>query len=196
MRKIGITGGVGTGKSTILQYMQKKYDAKIIYADEVAHLLEAKGQPCYNKLVELLGKDILLDDGEINKKEMASRIFSDSGLLDRVNAIIHPMVNSYIFGCIEKYEHEGVKLFVLEAALLIENGYKNILDEIWYICTDDEVRRKRLKETRGYSDSKIDSIFKGQMNAGEYAANCDSVIYNNGDVNEAFAAIDKLLGEF
>ena len=194
---IGITGGVGAGKSTILGYISDNYSARIIYSDNVANDIKKKGYPAYEPVVSLLGKEILDADGEIDKKKMAERIFSDSALLEKVNNILHPAVNTYIINIIDdermKNEHDFV---FVEAALLIENGYKEIADELWYVYADENIRRQRLKSSRGYSDGKITAIFAGQLSDDEFRRECDFVIDNSKREEDSFKQIDNKLGEW
>jgi len=164
MRIIGITGGVGAGKSEILSFIRKNYPSEIYLADEVAHKIKEKGQPCYEQLVDLLGRDVLKEDGEIDKAKMAAIIFADERILQRVNEIVHPGVREYILARIkEAEEKKNVELFFIEAALLIEAGYETMVDELWYIHADKDVRRKRLQENRGYSSEKIEQIMNCQL---------------------------------
>ncbi len=194
---IGITGGVGAGKSTLLKYMISSYNAMVIYSDDVANEIKKKGYPAYYELVELLGKDILDGNDEIDKTRMAQAIFGDKSLLEKVNNILHPAVNAYIINIIDEQRREGKKDFVfVEAALLIENGYRDIVDELWYVFADEQSRRQRLKASRGYTDEKIDNIFKSQMRDEQFRENCDFVIDNSGSTEEAIIQIDNKLGEW
>ena len=104
MRVIGITGGVGSGKSALLHYIAQNYNCKIILADEVAHRVKEPGQPCYEKLVELMSSDILNADGTIHKGRMAAKIFESEELLGKVNKIIHPAVKEAILRAVS-YTH-------------------------------------------------------------------------------------------
>ncbi len=195
MRTIGLTGGVGAGKSLIINYLKDKYGAKVILADEVAHKLEEPGQPCYNRLVEVFGSGILDSQGYIDKKAFAKLIFSDNKNLEKVNGIIHPAVKAYILDEIEASKTAGVKLFFLEAALLIEEGYGDILDDIWYIYASEETRRERLKSSRGYDDLKIDSIFAGQLSDKQFREACKIIIDNEQDFSFTSKYIDGVIGE-
>ncbi|MCR5602419.1 MAG: dephospho-CoA kinase [Lachnospiraceae bacterium] len=196
MKIIGITGGVGAGKSTVLDIIKDNCNCFIIIADEAAHEVERKGRKCYVELVELLGRDILGTDGEIDKKAMAARIFDKDNkkLLQQVNEIVHPRVKEYILGLIEEHRIKGdVDWLFIEAALLIEDGYKEICDELWYIYADEEVRAARLKASRGYSDEKIRDIMKSQNDDAVFRANCDHVIENNGDLEITKRRIGELI---
>ena len=153
MKLIGITGGVGAGKSAILSYLQENYNCRVELADLIAHKVKEPGQPCYDALIELLGQDVLNDDGTINKGRMADIIFSDDEKLAAVNALIHPAVKQYFLAEVEKEREIGkIDYFFLEAALLIEDGYEKIMDELWYIYATEEVRMRRLMTSRGYSE--------------------------------------------
>lgn len=149
---IGITGGIGAGKSEILSYIRKHYKCEIYLADEVAHEVKRPGTECYRALVDLLGKEIINPDGQIDKARMAEKIFADASLLEKVNQLIHPAVKVYLLEHLEKARAAGeVELFFVEAALLIECGYGELVDEMWYIYADEQVRRERLKKAPRHS---------------------------------------------
>ena len=196
MKVIGITGGVGSGKSLILNYIKDHYNCEIIMADDLAKDLCKKGELCYKPLVKLLGKDVLGTDEEIDRSVMAQKIFSDDSLRTGVNNIIHPGVKKFILKRIAYLRRKKTRNFLfIEAALLIEDGYKDIVDELWYIYTDKAVRRERLKESRGYSDEKIDSIMASQLSEEEFRLNSDFEIDNSGDSEVSFSKIRERLGE-
>lgn len=197
MRFIGITGGVGAGKSELLAYIKRHYLCEIYLADEVAHLVKAKGTPCYRRLTELLGEDILRADGEIDKRAMAERIFGDGELLERVNGIIHPAVREYLLQRLEAARsNPKVELFFVEAALLIEAGYKGLADELWYVHAGEAIRRRRLEESRQYSPEKIMRIMENQLSEEQFREHCDFVIDNSGRLEDSFRQIDKKLEDF
>lgn len=191
---IGITGGIGAGKSEILKYIKEHYKCEIYLADEVAHLVKEPGTACYARLVELLGEDVLASDGHIDKNAMAGKIFVNPQLLNRVNQIIHPAVKEYLLGRLNKARAEAkVELFFVEAALLIEAGYKPLVDEMWYIYATEDVRRKRLKEARGYTEEKIEGIIRNQLSEEYFRKECDFVIDNSGELTDSYRQIDKKL---
>ena len=196
MMTIGITGGVGAGKSQVLTYIEENYNCKVIRADEVAHLLEEPGHKCYERIVAFLGTDILQEDKTIDKRKMAAAIFTDEKKLIAINEILHPEVKTYILEQIqqENEKQENDFLFV-EAALLIEEHYDEILDEIWYIHADTEVRSKRLMESRQYSAEKIADIMGKQLSEEEFRKHCSVVIVNNGDLTVTYKQIDAIMGE-
>ena len=194
---IGITGGVGAGKSAVLSYIEENYNARVIYSDNVANDIKKKGYPAYDELLSLLGDGILDDAGEIDKKKMAAAIFGNEKLLSSVNNILHPAVNTFIINIIDnEREKKELDFVFVEAALLIENGYKNFVDELWYVYADEATRRKRLKESRHYSDDKIDKIFGSQLDDKTFRENADFVIDNSGTLEEATMQIDNKIGEW
>lgn len=195
MKIIGITGGVGAGKSALLSYIEEHYSCRVILADQAAHQVEQPGEVCYDELVALLGSDICDEQGYIVKSKMADRIFGNSTLLKKVNALIHPAVKKYILKEIaaEKKKAE-IDYFFIEAALLIEERYDLICDELWYIHADEEVRRKRLRDSRGYTDEKIDAIMEKQLSREEFERHCVVVIDNSSTLEAAIEQIDAALG--
>lgn len=190
MRLIGITGGVGAGKSTILEYIQAHYFCRVYLADQVAHAVKEPGQPCHEALTALLGSDILEDDGRIHRGKMAEKIFRSPVLLEQVNAIIHPAVRAFLLKEVEKVRQEGqTELFFIEAALLIECGYREIVDEMWYVYAREDVRRERLLRSRGYSEEKIEQIMGSQLTEEAFRAGSDFVIDNSGAPEISFRQI-------
>ena len=196
MKVIGITGGVGSGKSLILNFLKDNYNCEIIMADDLAKDLCKRGELCYKPLVKLLGKEALGPDKEIDKGVMSKMIFENDDIRTKVNGIIHPGVKKFILKRIAYLRRKKTRDFLfIEAALLIEDGYKDIVDELWYIYTDEAVRRERLKSSRGYSDQKIDDIMASQLSEEEFRSNCDFEIDNSGDSEVSFSKIRERLGE-
>ena len=196
MKTIGITGGVGAGKSLVLNYLQNHYNARVYLADDIANDLKLPGQSCYDKIIELLGRNIIDSEGLIDKNKMAEKIFSHKELLDEVNRIIHPAVKEYVLSQIELERKKGeIDYFILEAALLIEEGYDRIVDELWYIHADMSVRSQRLKETRNYTRDKIDHIMASQLSETEFRKHCKVIINNNSDEEALYSQIDHILEE-
>ncbi|MDO4291654.1 MAG: dephospho-CoA kinase [Eubacteriales bacterium] len=196
MKTIGITGGVGAGKSRILSYLEKNCNCRILLADEAAHRVREAGQPAYERLVGILGRDVLGEDGQIDRGRMAAKIFLDKKMLGQVNAVIHPAVREYILGEIGKERQSGKRdAFFLEAALLIEEGYGQLLDELWYIYADEKTRRSRLMQSRGYDDARISGIFASQLPEAEFRRHCKVVIDNSGSLGDTYKQIDEILRE-
>lgn len=195
MKFIGITGGVGAGKSAILDYLKNKPDTKVMLADEIAHELMVPGTQCYDRLKAEFGtEDIYQKDGFFDRIKLAQVIFSDDEKRKKLNGIVHPAVRKYVIGQVAYERKEGkIKLLVLEAALLIEEHYDEICDELWYIYTSEENRRIRLKKQRNYSDEKISEIFNSQLTDEKFRKACRVVIDNNGTIEAAAAQIEAAL---
>ena len=137
---LGITGGVGAGKSSVLAILEKEYNAKLILADEVGRELMQPGEANYVNIVNAFGKEILNPDGTIDRKILGRIVFDQPEKLQKLNAIVHPAVNEKIREEMQKAQEEGKELFILEAALLTEPVYREMLDEIWYIHVPQEIR--------------------------------------------------------
>lgn len=196
MKVIGITGGVGAGKTTVIDIIADKCKCRVIIADVLAKDIQKPGNECYDSIVALLGDDIL-ENGKgslINNKKMADKIFAEKELLKSVNEIIHPAVKKYILDTIA-YEKESnsIDYLFIEAALLIEDGYNEICDELWYIYADEDIRIKRLMENRGYSEEKSKSIINKQLSDEVFRKYCTRVIDNSGDMDKTVNDIDLAL---
>ena len=193
---IGITGGVGAGKSEILNHILTKEGARVMLADEIAHELMEPGQEAYLEICKVFAdEDIFMKDNPaFDRGKLAQVIFSDDNKRKKLNAIVHPAVKNYVRKQYQLEKERGtIQVLVLEAALLIEGHFDEICDELWYIYTSEENRRARLKASRGYSDEKIDGIFKSQLQEEEFRKATQVVIDNNNTVEETFRQIDNAL---
>lgn len=194
MKVIGVTGGIGSGKSALLKVIEEEYDCMVLRADDIAHFLKEPGQCCYEPLIKLLGAEILGANGIINKRKMSDKIFGNKALLEQVNAIVHPAVKNYICENIQKErEKKQLEYIFVEAALFIEAGYRNIVDTLWYVYAREEVRIKRLQEGRGYSVEKIQSIMNKQLPEDMFRKYCDVVIDNSEDIENSMEQVRKEL---
>ncbi len=194
MKIIGITGGVGAGKSEVLKLIRDNYNCIIVLADDIGNQIKEPGEPCFEPLIELMGEEILGEDGRIDKGKMAGKIFADENILTRVNEIIHPAVITRIKDMAASALEEGsVDYFFIEAALLIENGFNDFVDEMWYIYAREEVRRARLKASRGYSEEKIDNIMASQLTEEEFRKGSDVVIDNSDELDNTLRQIREHL---
>ncbi len=195
MKFVGITGGVGAGKTEILKFLAEQEKIEVMLADEIAHELMEPDGACYEKLKELFAGDAVFGaDGKIERNRMAEVIFSDAAKREKLNDIVHPAVKTYVMERVKKErEKKELRVLVLEAALLIEEGYDSICDELWYIYTTEENREKRLMQNRGYSKEKVAQIFKSQLTEETYRKYCRVVIDNNGAKEDAVRQVAELL---
>lgn len=179
MKVLGITGGVGCGKSEVLHYLQKVFHAYVCQMDEVAKHEQKSGTSCFKKILECFGKDLIKADGEIDREKLGRIVFADREKLDELNRIVHPEVMRRVREEIARKKEEGTELFVVESALLPDIGYE-LCDELWYIYTDESVRRERLKKSRGYTDEKITDMMLSQADESGFRKACTVIIDNSG----------------
>lgn len=190
MKVLGITGGVGSGKSEVLNYLREAYGAVVCQMDETAKRLQEKGTGCFRKIAEAFGSEIIGADGELDRKKLGARVFSDPEQLRLLNSIVHPEVLRSVSADIRKHTEEGTPLYVVEAALLPDVGGE-LCDEIWYIYASEEVRRERLKASRHYSDEKITDMIASQPSEETFRRACTAVIDNSG----TFENTERQIGE-
>lgn len=194
IKVIGITGGIGSGKSTVLDLLQTHFNAFIIKADDVAKELMQPGYEGYKQVVEFFGEEVLAADKTIDRPHLSQIVFCNANKRIVLNSIIHPLVKKRVMEQIGALKAGGRYDYIfLEAALLIEDHYQVICDEFWYIYVPEALRRERLKESRGYSDEKIDSILKSQLTEEEFKNACSQVIDNGKDLDFTLAQLEKLL---
>ena len=159
---LGITGGVGAGKSRVLKHLEEEYGAFVLEADRLAKELMEPGGELFHSVVSAFGEEILTE-GAIDREYLAKLIFMDGEKRRLLNGIVPPGVKAYIRRDIEEKRSCGkVKLYVIEAALLLQDGYDAICDEIWYIYADPRVRTDRIMESRGYSRKRCEAMLKSQ----------------------------------
>ena len=194
MRSIGITGGIGAGKSTILDYLRERYQAVIVQADLIGHEVMEPGASCYQAVIKLLGQEVVGADGRIDRKTAGRLVFQDESLRLAMNRLIHPAVEQRIRTLMEAEQKKGCRLFVVEAALLLEAGLDRFCDEVWVVMADKKNRICRLMADRGYSREKCLQIMASQEPDSFYLERADVVIDNSRDPDYAFSQIDQLPG--
>ncbi len=199
MKVIGLTGGIGSGKSFVAKIASYFFPVLHINTDEMARQQMMKGQISYNRVVEEFSKysdELLREDGEINRPVLAKIVFNDAGLLNKLNSITHPAVIEGIKEIIREEsgcgEYEAV---MIESALVFESGIDRICDEVWFVHAPVSTRIRRLKETRGYSDEKISSVLDDQLAEEEFIKRSDRVIENDDGtgVEEMFTVLSDML---
>jgi dephospho-CoA kinase len=194
MKVIGITGGIGSGKSLVAKILVEKYGAYFLNTDRIAKEQMEVGGVSYHGVVEYFGKEILEQDGSINRKKLAEIVFHDKDKLKQLNALTHPQVLKEVLEELSSLRKEGkVPYVIIETALMIEAGFDYICDEVWYVYTPEEIRRERLKKERNYSDQKIDRIFEFQSKPEEFRKRFPKVIENVGDLKSLEQQVDQLL---
>ena len=191
MKIIGITGGGGAGKSTVLDHLEKQYNACVLQADKIGHLVMEPGGICYGQVIALFGKQIIKNDKTIDRKMVSDVVFAHEEMRQKLDDIIHPAVKSYILDKIEEQKKAGCTLMIVEAALLLEDHYDAFCDKVWYIHTDQEIRIERLMSSRGYTREKAENIIARQATEGFFREHADYIIQNNGDLDETWRKIEE-----
>lgn len=181
MRIIGITGGIGSGKSVVLRLLGEEFGAYIVEADRLAHRLMEPGEIAYKRIIQEFGVDILDKNKNIDRVKLGSIVFNNEEKLNILNNIVHPAVKQTIIDMIEEQKKCNTKFFVIEAALLIQDGYKNICDEIWYIYCNKDLRISRLMEYRGYTRDRAESVIASQEPDEYFRTNSDKIVNNESD---------------
>ena len=195
MKTIGVTGGVGCGKSLVLEYLEQQYHAVILRTDDAARGLTEPGGACYEGMIGLFGKECLQPDGSLNRQKIADRTFSDPELLQKLNDMVHPATWDLVQDEMRAAEARGTKLMFVESALIAGPKGKETFDELWYVYAVEAVRRERLKRDRGYTDEKTDAIMASQVPEEEFRKYCSVVIDNSGSFEDTKRQIDRLLEE-
>ena len=193
MKVIGITGGVGTGKSIVTKILEEHYGAHTIGTDQVAHTLMEKGQISYNLIRQYFGDEILDHDGNIDRGKLGFIVYRDENERLKLNSFTHPYVMEEVKNIIETKRKENYKYVCVETALPVEAGLKDFCDKIWFIYSSDEIRAKRLKESRNYSDEKIKDIMSKQLSKEEYEKYSTDVIINENSRSQIISQIDDIL---
>lgn len=186
---IGITGGVGAGKSTVLRFLKERYGARVILADSVAHDLMEPGSEGLKKIVEALGDNFLSEDGAVDKKALSDLLFRDRNALETVNRIIHPMV----WEAMKREALEAPERLVVIEAAVFDTAPEDFFDGLWYIYAGQETRIRRLMENRGYTREKCESIIAKQDTEDGYRNRCGRVIDNDGSGEEMKRQLEEIL---
>ena len=191
MKVIGLTGGIGSGKSTVSQYLQE-LGAVVLDADEVGHEAYKPNTETWREVVAAFGEQILTTDGEIDRRRLGGIVFSDPGALARLNQIMHPRMYDMMKARIEEYRQQGVEVVVLEAAVLLEAGWTPLVDEVWVTVASVPVVVKRAKERTGLPEEQILARIRSQLSSEERAKQASVVINNDGNLDELKTKVKEL----
>jgi dephospho-CoA kinase len=161
MQKLGITGGIASGKSAVAA-MLRELGFDVLDADRLAHRLTEPGQPAYEEILKEFGADLAAPDGRIDRPKLGAMVFADPAKLARLNAIVHPRVGEETFRQFEEWQHSGAQAALVEAALLIEAGMHKKLDGLVVTWCKPEQQLERLLG-RGMSESEARRRIAAQM---------------------------------
>lgn len=190
---IAITGGVGSGKSTVTKILEEKYEAFLINTDKIAHSLMKRGAISYRLIVEYFGETILDENKEINRRVLGEVVYKEKEALKKLNSFTHPYVMKEVNHIIEEQRKKSISIICVETALPKEANLKSFCDQIWFVYTPMEVRKERLRTYRNYTDEKINKIMKNQLSDEEYKRLSTHVIMNEESLEMVEKQIDEIL---
>lgn len=191
MKIIGLTGGIATGKSTVSQFLkQKGFD--IIDADQIARYLVAKGSECLVQITQTFGEEILLPDGELNRKKLGNIIFNDEQQKAKLDKIMQPAIFQEIQNELQKRFNIHQKIVFIDMPLLIEMGYLSIVDEVWLVYTNSNVQLERLMTRDNLSKEQALSRIQSQLPIEDKIQYSDIIIDNNYDMLKLSQQVDNI----
>jgi dephospho-CoA kinase len=191
MKVIGLTGGIGSGKSTVAKLLAEM-GAVVMDADKVGHEVFQPGTEGWKDVVNTFGSEILTDYDEINRKKLAEIVFNNPEALSKLNQIIHPRAHDLVKSRLNDYRKQGVEVVVLEVVLLIEAKWTDLVDEVWVIIASEDKVVNRLKQQRGMSKEEILVRISSQMSNDERVKYADVVIRNDDDIDKLKLNIKEL----
>jgi len=191
MRVVGLVGGIGSGKSTAAAMLTER-GALVIEADAIGHGIYRAGTPGFDAVVRAFGQGIVGEDGEVDRRRLGPIVFGDPARLAELNRIVHPLIRAEIERRIAAARAEGrVPAVVVEAAILIEAGWRDLVDEVWVVVAPRERIVARLAEGRGIDRADAEARMRRQMSDDERRAAADLVIENGGTRDDLRAAVGR-----
>jgi dephospho-CoA kinase len=188
---IGLTGGIGTGKSTVTQ-MLEELGAAVIDADKVGHQIYLPDLPAWREIVETFGQEVLQADRTINRQALGKLVFADPEALRTLNHIVHPKMYDRMAELIaELRARGGMQAIVIEAAILIEANWQPLADQIWLVVASEPVVIARLAKQRNLSSAQVRTRIAAQLSNEERLKHAHVVIRNDGSLDEVRAAVQQ-----
>ncbi|WP_306369158.1 dephospho-CoA kinase [Nocardiopsis sp. CC223A] len=179
MLKVGLTGGIGSGKSAVSAELAG-YGAVVIDADAIAREVVEPGTPGLAAVVEEFGEGVLAPDGGLDRARLGEIVFADEAKLARLNAIVHPLVGERSAELMARAEADGAPVVVYDVPLLVENGLESLYDVVVVVDTPDEERVRRVSETRGMDPEQVRARIRAQADRETRLAAADLVVDNSG----------------
>jgi len=195
MKIIGLTGGIGSGKTTVAGFLAE-FGVVVLDADKVGHEAFKPGTAGWRDVLSTFGKEILKADNEIDRKKLSKIVFGKPQALARLNQIMHPRIMELIKERLKQLEQQDVRVAVIEATLLIEADWKPLIDEIWVTIAPQTSVLKRLKERSGYSEEESLSRIRSQMTQEERTRHADVVINTDCTLAELKTKVKQLWDNF
>jgi len=194
MKIIGLTGGIGSGKSTVSQFLAE-LGAVIIDADEIGHELLKPDTKVWREVVTAFGRQILTSKGDINRKKLGDIVFDNAESLRRLNRIMHPRMYDMVKAQLKRYREQRVRAVVLEASLLIEANWTSLVDEVWVTVAPEATVLKRLQKRASLSTPESLARIHSQMPNEERLKGADVVIDTECDLDELKEKVKELWGK-
>jgi len=191
MKVIGLTGGIGSGKSTVSQFLTE-LGAVIIDADKVGHEAFKPDTGAWHEVVAAFGKQILKPDGDIDREKLGELVFGNSDSLARLNRIMHPRIHDIVKAQLESYRRRGIGVVVIEAPLLIEAGWTSLVDEVWVTVASEATVLRRLQEGVGLSKPKALARIHSQLSPAERVKHADVIIDTDCDLDKLKTRVGEL----
>ncbi len=191
MKIIGITGGIGSGKSTVANILQN-FGAKVIDADRISREVTEKGQPALKEIVDYFGEEVLNKDGDLDRKKLGEIVFKDGEKLKTLNDITHKYIIERIRQYLDKFKAENARVVVLDVPLPVKHGFLDIVDEVWVVVAKKETRVKRIIERNGFSYKEAISRINAQQSDEDYLKIADEVIQNDGTTEDLVKYVTML----
>jgi len=191
MKVIGLTGGIGSGKSTVSQCLAE-LGAVIIDADKVGHEAFKPNTEAWHEVVATFGRQILTPGGEVDRKKLGEIVFSQPESLAQLNQIMLPRMYDMVKAQVEEHRLQGVDVVVLEAPILIEANWTSLVDEVWTTVAPEAVVLERLRKHRGLAEEETLARIRSQLSTEERVKHADVVINNDGDLDELKAKVKEL----
>ncbi|HEX9897460.1 MAG TPA: dephospho-CoA kinase [Dehalococcoidales bacterium] len=190
-RVIGLTGGMGSGKSTVSQLLAE-FGTVIIDADTVGHEAYQPNTKTWQELIAAFGQQILAPDRSIDRKKLGAIVFGNPEQLERLNHIVHPRMFEMMKERIEQYRRQGVKVVVLDAAILFEANWTPLVNEIWVVVASEPVVVARARARTGLPEEQIRSRLSSQMPVEEKVKKANVIIHNDGTFEDLRAKVREL----
>jgi dephospho-CoA kinase len=188
---IGLTGGIGSGKSTAAQ-MLSELGAEVIDADKVGHKIYLPDTPAWREIVEAFGDGILAADRTVDRSKLGPIVFADPRALQTLNRITHGKIYAFIQGQIDYIrQKQTARVVVVEAAILLEAGWRSLVEQLWVVAASVEVVIARLKASKNLSEEQARARIAAQLSNEERIAQADRVIWNNQRFAELRQAVES-----
>jgi dephospho-CoA kinase len=191
---IGLTGGIASGKSTVAGLLAE-HGAAVIDADKMGHDAFRPDTETWRLVVSEFGPWILNDSREIDRGKLADIVFGDPTALERLNAIMHPRIRAMVEQRIEELRGQGVEVVVVEAALLIEAGWIDLVDRLWVVVASEDAAVERLCTQKGFTEERARARIGAQMTASQRAGYADVIIENSSDLDTLRRRVEALWRE-